>query len=166
MIYGAVYLAGPIAGNTLAEADDWRHYAALQLEMAGILAYSPLRAKRAIIQSKFHREDRLGTGGIDGHPLVSAKGITTRDRDDVAKCNVILMDLLCATRVSIGTMIEAGWADALRRPIVCVMEPGNIHEHGMLEELIGYRVSTLDEAIEIVKAILIPGPRVEVGLPS
>jgi hypothetical protein len=65
------------------------------------------------------------------------------------------MNLQDAKRISIGTMIEAGWADAARRPIILVMEPGNVHEHMILETVAGYRVHTLDDALHIVKAILL-----------
>ena len=37
------------------------------------------------------------------------------------------------------------------------MEPdGNPHEHGMIKEALGFRVPTLEEAILIVKSILLP----------
>jgi hypothetical protein len=41
-----------------------------------------------------------------------------------------------------------------RTPIVCIMEPGNIHEHAMLNEAIGFRCTTLEEALTVIKAIL------------
>ena len=110
IIYGSVYLAGPIGGGTIEQAIEWRDEAAYNLAAAGIVAISPLRAKRAILRSQFSYHDPLPMKGIEGHPLTSDKGITTRDRDDVMRSNLILMNLLGATRVSIGTMIEAGWA--------------------------------------------------------
>ena len=45
-----------------------------------------------------------------GLPVV-VKGIVTRDRWDVAKADVVLMNLVGATQVSIGTMVELGWAE-------------------------------------------------------
>ena len=38
------------------------------------------------------------------------------------RCDVVLMYLIGAKKVSIGTMIEAGWADAYRKPVVLVLE--------------------------------------------
>jgi hypothetical protein len=51
--------------------------------------------------------------------------------------------------------MEIAWADANRIPSVIVMEPeDNLHDHAMINECTGFRVSTIREGIEIVKAIL------------
>lgn len=145
----SVYLAGPITGLTFAGCTDWRDYAARELAPE-IDAYSPMRQKHFLAD---HGEL---AGAYDHHPLSTAKGITTRDRHDCTNCHVILMNLLDAKRVSVGTMIEIGYAAIARRPIVLVMEPGNIHEHPMVEEEAGYRVHTLEEGIAVVRSILLP----------
>ncbi len=89
--------------------------------------------------------------------MSTSRGVITRDRYDSQHCDVMLVNLLGAERVSIGTMIELGWADSVRTPVVCAIEPtGNVHEHMMVQELIGFRVSTLTEALTVVKAILLP----------
>jgi hypothetical protein len=65
------------------------------------------------------------------------------------------VNFLGATRVSIGTAIEFGWADSRKTPIICVMEPeGNPHDHPMIREAIGFRVATLKEALNVAIAIL------------
>lgn len=87
--------------------------------------------------------------------LSSAKGIVSRDRFDVMSCSVMLANLLEAKRISIGTVIEYGWADAFRKPIITVIEKeGNPHEHDMIKELTGFRVEDLDRGLYITKAIL------------
>ena len=61
-----------------------------------------------------------------------------------------------ATEISIGTMIEYGWADAFRKPIITVMEnEGNVHDHNFVKELSGFVVEELDEGIFIAKSILL-----------
>lgn len=152
-----VYLAGPITGLTYDEGNDWREVVIRDLEDVGITAWSPLRAKH------FLREigvlDSAGTPDsayIGLNPLSEPKGIMTRDRFDTMKSDVVLMNLLGATRVSIGTMIEAGWADAARVPLVIAMEDDNIHRHAMLNEAAGFIVPTLEEAVAVVKAVLTP----------
>lgn len=147
-----VYLAGPITGLTFGECTDWREYATKALAPE-ITAFSPMRQK-GFLAARGKLE-----GAYDTHPLSTAKGITTRDRHDCTGCDVILMNLLDAERVSIGTMIEVGYAAIARRPIVLVMEPGNLHEHPMLAEEAGYRVQTLDEGIAIVRSILLPSAK-------
>jgi hypothetical protein len=79
----------------------------------------------------------------------------TRDRFDATRCDVLLVNLLGAKTVSIGTVMEIAWADNVRTPIVVAMEAkGNLHEHAMITEAIGFRVPTLEEAIDVVKAII------------
>lgn len=87
--------------------------------------------------------------------LSCSKGITTRDRFDVASSDIILFNFLGAKKVSIGSIIEYGWADSAGKPIITIMEKkGNLHDHGMVRELTGFRVEELDQGLTIAKAIL------------
>ena len=151
-----IYLAGPIAGLTFDDADEWRVQARTELAKAGIEGMSPLRGKsylRALgtLTSQCVDEGRAGL-------LSLPRSIMTRDYYDATTCDVLLVNLLGATRISIGTMMEVAWAYQLRTPIVCCMEEGNVHEHAMLDEAIGFRVKTLEEGIAVCLAILSPTP--------
>lgn len=149
----AVYLAGGITGLKYQEADSWRQHAASRLRRFGIEVFSPTRAKGYLSTQGALPSRIQGT-----HPLSTDKGIVTRDRNDCMRSDLVLMNLLGAERVSIGTMIEAGWADAARNPIVLAMEPsGNVHEHAMLHEVAGFIVPTLDEAIDLTVSVLLEG---------
>lgn len=151
-----VYLAGPIAGLDYAGATDWRETAKESLNFCGITALSPMRAKQYLkdVASFAADSNQYKTLSV----LSSNRGITTRDRFDCQSADVVLVNLLGATRVSIGTMLEVAWADAKRTPIVLVMEPeGNVHHHGMLLECAGFHCHSLDEALNVVKAILLEG---------
>lgn len=142
-----VYLAGPISGLTYEGATDWRTDVIHALADADIIGVSPMRGPEYLLSEKVIR---------DSYPeqaLSTVKGITYRDRFDVMTCDVVLMHVLGATKVSIGTMIEAGWADAFRKPVVLAMEPGNVHQHGMLETIAGWIVPTQEEAVHIIKTM-------------
>src|SRR5882672_4250192 len=179
-----VYLAGAITGLTAAEAIDWRdkvkHDLAFNKRLVeeglypshtvgqeeapegfryaydptGIVGFSPMRAKDYLLER----------GVLSGHPeayedqvLSSAKGILTRDRWDVMKnCDLVLVNLIGATKVSIGTVMEIAYADANRTPCVVAMEDDNVHHHAMLDTAVGWIAKDLDFAVEIVKAILLP----------
>lgn len=149
----SVYLAGPITGLDYKGCTDWRQHAKAELAPHQIDAYSPMRGKAFL--------EPIGklSGTGEGYPdqvLCGQRAITTRDRWDATRCDVLLVNLLGAERVSIGTVMEIAWADLKRTPIVCAIEPdGNCHEHMMLREVIGFRVATLEEAIATVKAILV-----------
>lgn len=142
-----VYLCGPIAGLSYEGATDWREYAAEKLKPAKAL--SPMRNKEFLKDV-----GELASCGYDKSVLSTNRGIMTRDRWDATRCDVLLVNLLDAKRVSIGSIMEIAWADLVRTPIVCAMEPGNPHEHGMVSEAIGYRVGTLDEAIAVTRSLL------------
>jgi len=145
-----VYLAGPITGLSYDGAEDWRGYAKRRLANHGILGLSPLRGKEYLRTS-----GPLSAEDYHDKPLSSPRGITTRDRWDCTRSDVVLVNLIGAPRVSIGTMIELGWADAARNPIVLAMEPaGNVHDHAMVTEVAGFRADSVEGALELVIAIL------------
>ena len=146
---GKVYLAGPITGLSFEGATDWRNEVVDKLVAVGIDAYSPLRAKAYL----------RGVNAISDHypdsVLSSRKGITNRDRFDVMRCDVLFANMLGSTKASIGTAIELGWADAFRKPIVLVMESDNVHDHAMVNEVSGFIVRTIEEGLDVVKALLL-----------
>ena len=148
-----VYLAGPITGLDYAGATDWREYAIAELAKGGIKGLSPMRAKNFLANVTAFEANCDGYGSLNA--LATNRGIMTRDRFDATRCDVLLVNFLGAKRVSVGTAMEIAWADLARIPIVCAMEPeGNPHDHGMINEALGYRVTSLDEAIAITRAIL------------
>ena len=144
-----VYLAGPITGLSYNGCTDWREHAIKSLSEVGIRGVSPLRAK------EYLQNQHVIADCYENQVLGSAKGITTRDRWDATRCDILLANLLGADKVSIGTVMEIAWADLSRIPVVLVMEPEkNGHDHAMIREAAGFRVTTLEEGLRLVKAIL------------
>ncbi len=140
-----VYLAGPITGTVQADVRPWRQYVSEKLQ-EDIVALSPMR-------------DSVDT--TDDFPLTieklrHGKGVVSRDRFDVGRCDLLFVNLLKASRVSIGTVGEIFWADAYRKPVILVMESTNQnpHFHLMLLELAAWRFDTLDEAIAKTNLLL------------
>lgn len=143
-----VYLAGPICGLSYDDCTDWRGFAHKWLAEFDIAGVSPMRFKE-------HLAGEKDVGSHYEEVMSCSRGITTRDRFDTTECDVVLANLLGAKKVSIGTMIEYGWADAARKPIITVIEKeGNPHEHGMVRELTGFRVETLEDGLLVAKKIL------------
>lgn len=146
-----VYLAGPITGGSYKDATGWRGYVSKRLSK-NIHPLSPMRHKEYLLKEK-----ELADGYDDdkkGYLMSSIKAITTRDRFDSCRCTILFVNLNDATRVSIGSMLEIGWADANRIPIIVVMGKENIHYHGMVRTIAGWVVPTLDDGIEVVNRIL------------
>lgn len=146
-----VYLSGPITGLTVEQAIGWTDYAKDKLwDDYSIVGYRPLRGK-----NNLPNEKELSAMGYEESPISTAKGIVGRDRYDVESCDVILVNLLGAKRVSIGTVFEIAWAYSLHKPIVLVMEKtGNLHHHAFITETCTYWVNDLDYALELVDFVV------------
>ena len=144
-----VYLAGPISGCSYGGATDWREAVKRELANRGIMGVSPMRGKHYLLQ-----ETSIGDSYAN-EVLSCQKGITARDRWDCQRCDLVLANFIGAQRVSIGTVMELGWADAARRPIIVAMEEGNVHDHAMVREVAGFIVPTLEQAVQVVKAIAV-----------
>jgi nucleoside 2-deoxyribosyltransferase len=145
-----VYLCGPITGTTYEESvEGWRARSITYFNNHGVEALSPMRGKfylkgLAAMPDEYKAE-----------ALSSSKGIVGRDRNDVRTCDVMLANLIGAPRVSIGSMVEYGWADAYRKPIVTILGADDPwHNHSFIRELSTYITDDLEDALDKV-AILI-----------
>lgn len=145
-----VYLGGPITGLTYDGCTEWRDLVRKKVG-SHINTISPMRGKQRL------KEISQGAAILDCYDydyLASYKGINTRDYWDVQRCSIVFVNFLGATKVSIGTVMEIAWARAFNKPVICVMEPDNIHKHSMLDFACGYVVPTLEIGIEILNALL------------
>lgn len=109
-----VYLAGPIRHTSYEGATGWRKEVGSILRMAGVEPLSPMRGKEYL--NTMMPIDLTGTLRPDGsfnHPLSKPAAINGRDRFDVMSSDIIFMNLVGSDKVSIGSMIEIGWADAI-----------------------------------------------------
>lgn len=149
-----VYLAGPISGLNFDGATDWREYAKEWLKNNDVKALSPLRNQEHLRSVGVFTDCAKETERFKS-PMSMPKGLTIRDRWDAMRCDVLLVNLLGAAKVSIGTVMEIAWADAKGVPIVCAIEEtGNPHEHAMLNHCIGFRVADLDDALDVTLQLL------------
>ena len=148
-----VYLSGPITGLTYSDSVEWTNYAREILASSGIWGYRPLRGK----EEAFHLTEKIASVVTKQRPLVTSKGIYGRDLYDVMSCDCVLVNLLGAKKVSIGTMFEMAWTSFLLKPLVLVIEDeGNVHEHSFIHEALTHRTNNLDIGIDLVKSILLP----------
>ena len=155
-----VYLAGPITGLTYEGCTDWRQESIKYLGQFGIQGLSPLRGKEYLknevsISDNYDNHEKKLYATMSGQ-----RGIYARDKFDCERADLVLVNMLGAKRVSIGTVMEIAWASGVSTPVVLIMEAeGNIHEHSMLREACAFRVETLKDALHVVTAILAPGAK-------
>lgn len=143
-----VYMTGPIGGCTYEGATEWRDDLTLMLAGYNVKCLSPMRGKNYLV----------GETSIDSveydTPASCPKGVYTRDRWDSLRCDIMVANLLGIKRLSVGTLIEWAWANSQGTPVIMVMEEDNIHNHILVKGGPGFRVETLEEAAELVKAML------------
>lgn len=143
-----VYLAGPITGCSYNGCTTWRDFFEEELNSDDVQVLSPMRGK-----------DYLEHLDVIGHEypekvMSCQRGIMTRDHFDTKRSTILVVNFLDADKVSIGTVMEMSWAWDNGIPIVCMMAEGNVHDHPMLRETIGFRVETEKEALHVVRTIL------------
>ena len=161
-----VYLAGPITGCTYEGATDWREFVIEDLE-GEFICLSPMRAKEYLtgatdIAKSYDAYDEASAEGEGsshyrlpdvGKILSCNKGINRRDSWDCRTADILLVNLHSAPRVSVGTVLEIGMAWSARKPVIAVMEGGNIHEHPMISDMVDFRCPDLDIALEVLRSL-------------
>lgn len=145
-----VYLCGPISGLTYDRAVESRRSLSERFSELGIEALSPMRGKLSYVES---RKEIMATRGYKD-VMRNDKAIVNRDRNDVMTCDLMFADLMHATRVSIGSMVEFGWADAFRKPIVTLVEEGSLHDHAFVHQLSTYVTDDIEEAVSLTLHLL------------
>lgn len=163
----SIYLAGPITGLSYNEArNGWRKEFAALLADTDIECFSPLRAKDYLESEQVLRGD---PGMYPETAMSSPKGILERDYNDVKERDIMVANFLGATKTSIGTCCEFGFAYSLRKPIIMIIEKPddagavgsnrgpNPHWHAFLTEMAGYVVHSLEEAAFLARHLLKPG---------
>lgn len=150
MINKKVYLAGPITGTSYDECTNWRENATAILKDNGLMPYSPMRGKAYLTKEDIIKDS------YDDKTMSSINGINVRDYNDVVTSGALLVNLLGAERVSIGTVMEVAWARMKQIPVVLVMEnTGNVHNHGMLTY--GHiRVDNIEDGLSAILQIIHP----------
>lgn len=145
-----VYLAGPITGLSWEESVAWYEVVDKRFP-PHIIPVMPLRGK-TWLQDEVSIKDNYTAM----HPLSTEAGIMTRDKLDVMRADALLVNLLGAKSVSIGTVIEIAWAHMHQKPVVVVMEKDNIHQHSMVRGCASMVVETLDLGIDTIIRIVSP----------
>lgn len=143
-----VYLAGPIKGLSFDSATNWRTNFISYLGHYGITALSPLRSKDYLKSETELKEF------YPDHFLSQSKTLFTRDHFDVHRSDLIVVNFLGATKVSIGTVAELGMAYAYNKPVIVIMEEGNVHDHSFVKEIATTVVPKEQNALDLIISFL------------
>lgn len=125
-----IYTAGPIAGLSYDQVMERYISQTKILKALGYHVICPMTGKSFLQDIKEFKGH-----GYNDFPLSTDHAIKTRDRWMVGQADIVLADFtLGVTRVSIGTCMELAWADELKKHIIVVMQPINIHQHCFIKE--------------------------------
>ena len=149
---GTVYLSGPISGLTYNKARfGWRADFLDEMD-DGITVLSPMRHEGHLAEIKGPL-DKMYPDNLFSRP----KMIVAKDFLDISMSDILVAYLQGAEKVSIGTMVELGYAKALGKTIVVIMEANSVHDHPFVTEVADTVVDNLSEAIVIVNSLLSEG---------
>ena len=161
-----VYLSGPIAGLSYKKSISWRVAADKMLREGSdgrVVGLSPMRGKEML------RLKRKITSIHDYADVnCSSRAVTQRDRNDTMNLASLMLVYWgeMYDRPSVGTLIEFGWADAARIPVIQATGPRPRKDspagrllyatvnHLIVNGIAGWTVETLDEAVLIALQIL------------
>jgi len=148
-----VYLAGPITGLSYEECTVWRDKVTLDLYHHEVVCLSPMRGKRYLDKEVNIPDVPRVDLPKAGKGMATQSAIVARDRDDTINADMVFVNVLGAKQVSPGTMVEMGWADAMRVPVLlCMEEEGNPHDRAMVRGVTSFRAYTVEEGVQMVKA--------------
>ena len=68
--------------------------------------------------------------------------------------DLVLADFRDTKRVSIGSMVELGWADALGIPVVTIMSKGDFHDHAFVHQISTHVVDDVEDAAYLSMLLL------------
>lgn len=148
-----IYLAGPIAGCTKGEANDWRDYVRSKLEPHRIRGISPLRCEPIIGNtydlpgSMQHTDPKFGT----------ARAISSKNMFDVRNTDLTLAFLpkfMNEKRPSVGTILEIGWAKAFNKPVVLVTDDDYYRQHPVSSFCASWLLDNLDDACDTILGVM------------
>jgi nucleoside 2-deoxyribosyltransferase len=154
----SIYLAGPITGLNHAGSVNWRKQFAELMSGLGVECFSPMRGK------DYLESETVIQGSYPGSILSNQRAIMTRDRYDCTRCSLIVANLLrdvaaAGQKPSLGTVMELGWADLSRIPVIGIIEKdvtSSPYNHPMVLDTLGFHVETVEQAVHTAKIILFP----------
>ena len=150
-----IYLAGPIAGCSQGEANDWRTYVSDKLDAmsrnldGNIRGVSQLRCE-PIVGDVYKL-------GYDDPKFGTSRAISSKNYFDTLNCDMVLAffpKFMNDKRPSIGTIVECGWARAKEKKVILVTDDPYYFEHPVLDDCASWKLTDLDQALEVIEGVM------------
>jgi hypothetical protein len=140
---------------------DWRLAVSKYLNTYSIKCLNPLRGKEVLnkvvngdttFQAAYNTSENQYMG-VALQPFITLDGIFSRDKFDIMRSDLLLVNFLGTEKVSIGSICEIAWGHLLGKYILIVMEPDNIHYHGFITKCASIVMDNLTAAVELIPVI-------------
>lgn len=148
-----VYLAGPIAGNTVPEAKNWRFDVnqMIKSKQHGITCISPLRCEPNPDGDQYKIL-------YDNDPLYGTyNAIGAKNNFDTLNCDITLAYLpkpKLEGHQSYGTLIEVAWSKAHGKPCIVVSNDPDVFNHPLIKYCSDWVLKDLNQAVELIVGLL------------
>jgi len=140
-----VYLGGSMTGLSLEECTAWRQAATELLEEAGFTVLDPTRGLTFLRPESVVKDAYEDEFGENKHLVFE------RDKFDATRADILIINLLKAPRVSIGTMYEVAWGHLAGRFVALAMErEGNPHMHAFVREAASIIMEDIEDLVYYV----------------
>lgn len=140
----SIYLCGPIAGLSYAEATEWRGEATDYLTAMGLEVYDPMRGKEKV-------KEAFGDRAIP-HNHQSFEDPFKRDMHDLAWCDYVFV-YFPLPAPSVGSLVEIGVAYGWGKHII-VVTPEPEFAHPFIKGVATVMAKTLEEGYEAMMSLL------------
>lgn len=155
-----VYLSGPITDLHYEQARfGWRLTLQTLLDIE-IQVLSPMRHEGHLAEMKqaMSAEALRSYETAKNHLFSHPKMIVSKDFLDIERCQIMVVNLIGASKVSQGTLVEYGYAKAKGKTIVTIMEKeGNPHTTPFISVVSDVVVETLEDAAMVVNSLMSEG---------
>lgn len=143
-----IYLAGPITGFTVEEVITNITSHASRLSIMGYDVLHPFIGSCGVSIINGPLQPYGYTGISSDH------SIFCRDKWCVLQADIIIVNLIGAKRVSIGSMMELAWASDHNKHTIVVIEDNNMHQHAFVKEAADLIFTELDSAFDYLEKLI------------
>jgi len=141
-----IYIAHPISWLSYREVVDYYETIRTELECFYDIL-SPMTGKGELRNEISFKAEGYGTPVSTNHAIVG------RDRWMVKQADIVFVDFGDANRVSIGCVMELGWAKLLGKHTVVVLGKKNIHRHAFVLESADIVFPKLEDALDYLNKL-------------
>lgn len=143
-----IYCCHPISGRSANEVFEYYEDMSRVLGSFGYEVLTPMHGKDVLrTEEKFRATDYR-------NPVATNHAIYNRDRWMVHQADIVYANLLGASIVSIGTMMELAIASDNRKHVVLAMEEQNVHRHAFVLEAADVLFTTTDGSLAYLKSLV------------